>query len=361
MTMNYVLQKVKSIQDPCCITILLNTHRTLPDNEKDPILLKNLIKEAANRLPAECTDADAHSLIEKLHQLADSIDHRHNLESLALFVNKDVAEYARMPVRTENRVVIGDTFATRDLLRAMNEEKSYYVLVLGRDKARLIHAHNDRLVYEPMGAFPRINTFLDPMQDNSAPLGDHGLVLQQEFLNDVDKKVQEVVNHIPRRVLVCAEESTYHHFMKEADKKTFYMGPVFGNRTDEKAAQIVRDVWPTVLQIRKEELRQRTEELEKAQGAGQVLSDINDIWRAVNEGRGRTVFVQKGFIQPVRHAGDALELLQPGNGTTADRTNLIDDIVDDIVEVNAQKGGDTVFVGDGDLAPYNGIALVTRY
>lgn len=359
--MNNVLSKVKKIQGECCVTIVLNTHRTLPDNEKDPILLKNLIREAANRLPEACSEQAAAALVDKLHKLAGEIDHRHNLESLALFVNKDIAEYTRMPIHIENRVVIGETFATRDLFRALNEEKSYFVLVLGRDQARLIEAFNDRVIKEHTGDFPLINTFLDPMQDNSAPLGDHGLVLQREFLNDVDKKLQEILKQDSRRALICAEESTYHHFMKEADRKEFYMGHLPGNRMHEKAQHIILEVWPTVLQIRKEALRARTEELEKAQGAGQVLTDINDIWRAVNEGRGRIVFVQKGFIQPARLVNGTVELASPMDGEAADRNGLVDDIIDDIVEVTFQNGGDVVFASEGDLAKYNGLALITRY
>lgn len=40
--MNPLLQKVRNIYQEGCVTITLNTHRTRPDNEKDPINLKNL-------------------------------------------------------------------------------------------------------------------------------------------------------------------------------------------------------------------------------------------------------------------------------------------------------------------------------
>ncbi len=41
--MNHILKKIKDLSSGCCVTILLNTHNTFPDNEKDPIVLKNLI------------------------------------------------------------------------------------------------------------------------------------------------------------------------------------------------------------------------------------------------------------------------------------------------------------------------------
>src|SRR4051812_24025291 len=121
--MNSVLKKLKDTTSDCCVTIILNTHRTLPDNEKDPIVLKNLIKEAQARLTNECNQQSASSITDKLNTLAATIDHRHNLESLVLFVNKELAEYTRLPVAVEDRIVIDKTFATRDLIRALHKEK----------------------------------------------------------------------------------------------------------------------------------------------------------------------------------------------------------------------------------------------
>ena len=44
--MEKILEKLKKEASDCCVTIILKTHRTKPDDGQDPILLKNLIKEA---------------------------------------------------------------------------------------------------------------------------------------------------------------------------------------------------------------------------------------------------------------------------------------------------------------------------
>ena len=160
--MNHTLKKVKDVSGDCCVTFLSNTHPTLPDNEKDPIVLKNLIKEATSRLPEECEPGAAQVIKEKLNALAETINHRHNLESLALFVNEQITEYTRLPLAVEDRVTIGNTFTTRDIIRTLHKDKEYYVLVLSRDKARLIEAFNDKVVQEVEGNFPIENGFLNP-------------------------------------------------------------------------------------------------------------------------------------------------------------------------------------------------------
>ncbi len=48
--MNTTLKKLKNINSENCITIILNTHRTKPGYLKDELTLKNLIKEAEDRL-----------------------------------------------------------------------------------------------------------------------------------------------------------------------------------------------------------------------------------------------------------------------------------------------------------------------
>src|SRR5690554_4319102 len=100
-----------------CVSIILNTHRTSPDNKKDSINLKNLVKEAENRLLADESKRDAQFLIKRVRELEAKIDHSKNLERLVIFVNEEVAEYTRLPISVEDRVIIDETFATRDIVR----------------------------------------------------------------------------------------------------------------------------------------------------------------------------------------------------------------------------------------------------
>jgi hypothetical protein len=39
----------------------------------------------------------------------------------------------------------------------------------------------------------------------------------------------------------------------------------------------------------------------------------------------------------------------------------LDDIIDEMIEKNLEFGGDAVFVYGDELAPYDGLVLVTRY
>lgn len=356
--MNDILKRVKDIKADCCVTILLNTHRTIPDNEKDSLLLKNLVKEAVKRLQAECKAEDAKRIAEKLDRLSREINHRYNLESLVLFVNKDIAEYARLPLPVTDRVIIDQTFATRDLIRTLLKEKKYYVLVLSRDKARLIEAFNDKVVREIEDGFPVENTSLYPSQKAEAAIANRLTSLQQEFFNIVDKQLLNTIKENPQKVFICTEDSNYHQYLKVADQKEVIIGNMGGNRMAEKAHHIVSAAWPVVLQSRKEKLKDQVRELEKAVDSGKVVTDFSEVWNAVNQGRGQTLFVQEGYFQPARLVNNTVELVQ---GSIAGKEDVIDDIIDEMIEINFRSGGDCVFLPEEKLKDFRGLALTTRY
>ena len=64
--MNKKLNALKKVNAKNCVSIILNTHRTAPDNQKDVITLKNLIKEVEERLMNSLDKKEAQSIVESL-------------------------------------------------------------------------------------------------------------------------------------------------------------------------------------------------------------------------------------------------------------------------------------------------------
>lgn len=355
--MNITLEKLKDLSGDCCVTIILQTHRTFPDSDKDSIVLKNLIKEAEARLKDEYPKKMASDIIGKINKVAEDVDHSHNLESLVIFVNENIAEFIRLPINVENRVVIDKTFATRDLVRALHQQVAYYVLVLSRDKARLIEAFDDSVVAEIGGEFPLINSDLNPAQRAEAALAKRQTNLSQEFFNRVDKQLVEVLKANPMSVIICTEESNYADYLKISDRKEKIAGYLNGNRMHEAAHHIVDAAWPIMKQLNDEKNRERLSELHAAVNTHNYFTDFNEIWQAVNDGRGKTLFIKKGYFQPAQLTNNTIELVPPDKAAEAN----VDDIIDEMIERNIQRGGDTVFLNDGELKKFQGLVLVTRY
>lgn len=349
-------KKLKDIYSDPCITVILNTHRTKPDNLQDPINLKNLLKEVDERLAQHYEVRRVRELMEKVNAVVDSIDHNYNLDSLAIFVNDDIAEFVRMPISVEDRVLVDQTFGTRDLVRNMHQAANYYTLVISRDEARLIEASSDKVVEEVKGEFPFKNETLYTTGSAQAST-DTSDNLVREFFNRVDKALQTVLASHPLPVLVVTEERNFHFYSEIADNKAIILGHLNRNRNDEKAHHIVADAWPIVNELNLKQIEESKSELMQAVSQQNFLSDIGEIWRAVNEGRGDKLFVQKGFFQPAVVSDNGTVTLLSAENAHAQKA--IDDIVDEVIERQFQFGGSVVFLDD--LADFQGLALKTRY
>ena len=357
--MNPILKKLKDINSENCVSIIMNTHRTHPDYLKDELTLKNHIKEVESRLLADTTKIDASKLIEKLHTLAGQIDHSHNLDSLMLFVNHDIAEYTRLPIKVVDRVIIDDTFATRDLVRAMHAEAHYYILVLSQDNARLIEALNDQVIQEFKSPFPMENKQFFTKNKTESAVASRKSSLIAEFFNTVDKAVNVIRKDNPLPVLICTVEENYPEYLKIADQKeAIFTSFLNKNRMNEKDHAIVLEASKVVEEHNIQRNNDRKSELLKAVSENKFLSDTNEIWKAISEGKIQTLFIEQGLFQPAVLEKDEIVYVSDDHRTDK---GVIDDIFDEMIELNMNFGGDVVFLPKGELDKFNGFGAVTRY
>lgn len=357
--MKKTLERLSNITAPVCVTLVLRTHKSHPDNEKDVILLKNMIVDTNRRLQKEYGFEIAKKYTEKLQKLAEEIDYRHNDNGLMLFVNDDIAEYLRLPIKLHDRIILDSTFATRPIIRALQRSTDYYILVLTKGKARLIEASSDAVVkeFEDKG-FPAEDKESLSVSTSESSKALRVSNINQEFFNQVDKLVNNIRKENPLRVIIHSEEINYHDYLKEADNPNTILGRVLLKNFDEKAGNIVKYIWPHVEDLTLARNRSRISELDQAISNGKYLTDLNDIWEAVQKGRGRTLFVEEGFLQPAKNENG---VLTPINSDDISDKNHINDVVDDMIEFNLKFGGDVVFMPKESLKDFNKMALVTRY
>ncbi len=83
MALREQLQQLASEHNQPCVSISLNTHRTHPDNAKDELVLKNLLKETKERVLAAFEKRAVAPLLEKIEQVAAEIDVNYNLDKFA--------------------------------------------------------------------------------------------------------------------------------------------------------------------------------------------------------------------------------------------------------------------------------------
>ena len=357
--MNLTLRELKDIHSDNCITIIMTTHRSKPDYLNDGLRLKNLIKEVETRLMADLDKKEATKLLERVNALANTIDHSQNLESLMLFVNEDTAEYTRLPINVEDRVVIDETFATRDLIRAMHLEMHYYILVLSQDKIRLLEAMNDKVIKEVGKPFPIENTQFFTKNRAAGAIASKQSSLMGEFFNQADKKVNEVRKNNRLPVFICGLEENHSAYLEIADKKHSILDVFLNkNKINDPIHAIVEEAWEVVKEYKVNTNNERKADLKRAVGENKFLSDTNEIWRAISEGKIQTLFIEQGLFQPAIMKNG--EIVYVSDEKRNDK-GVIDDVYDEMIEANMDFGGEVVFLPKGELTKFNGFGAITRY
>ncbi len=352
------LKHLQSLQSIPALSILLPTHRTSPDNKQDPIRVRNLVDEAIERLSEEFSKRDLEPLLKNLETLVSEIDYPHTLDGLALYVSHDFAKLYYLPFSVKERVIIDQTFATRDLVYGLNRAQRYWILLLSEQVTRLIAGTGETLEeindknfpLEMQG--PGANAPLPFAADSSYRDDRHRRFFQSVhsiFTSyDEDDALPLIVGGVARYLSFFNEVSQPHQVISET---------LTGNFDKTSLPELEELISPLRKSILAAQKADALDKLEAAANAQRVISTVGEVWRLANEGRGQLLLVEKnysvpGVIGPEGH----LELVDSVGGV-----DVIDDAVDEIVEAVLAKGGKVLFVDNGTLSLYQQIALILRY
>lgn len=341
-----------------CITIAFNTHRTIPDNQQDPIKLKNLVKEAEERLLESYTKREIADILEKLEALPDQLEVHKNIESLHIYLSKDTFEFIRTNIPLTNEGVwIDDTFAIRPLIKAMNRVTEYLVLYLTKKGVHLYEAINDSIVREIENEdFPytESNYNLSHLFSDT----DTQTTKIREFYNQIDKAVQRADPEGTLHCLVIATDDNYGSFISEADTPSKYLGNISTDFNSPTQKHEFMEAAGEFIKTNQHENRTKAiDEMNEAVGKGLVLTDLEEIYQAAIDGRGDLLIVHQDFQQPVRMKDDrTFEFVDD-----ATAPGVVDDIISTIAWEVISKKGKAIFTGQEEIKGLGNVVLKTRY
>jgi len=354
-----ILSRLAQERNNPCITISLNTHRTHPDNTHDKVLLKNLCKEAENRLTKEFDKRQITPLLEKLEQVQDEIDINYNLDSLHIFISKDTKEIIKSTWPSQSdRVFISNSFVIRPLIKAFNKSEEYFILLLSQSGVHLYEALNDAIVEEienddfPFAENPYVLTNREQISDSKKV--DNAV---REFLNQVDKALVKVHNKTDLRCVIICTEDNFSRLMQVADKPGVYIGYASINYNNTAKHFIASQSWEIIKELQKKRRKEAISEMKEAVSKSKVHTDLQDIYRAAKEGRGDLLIVNETYAQPVKFTGEFSFALSED----AVQPDVVDDITSDIAWEVISKKGRVVFISKEELKEFGNIALKIRF
>lgn len=358
------------------ISIFIPTFRSIPEKLQDRIRVKNMMKEAHDRLHKEFEDRDIRSTLVHLEKLESMIDYANTLDGLALFANADTAEVITLPFPVKEQVIIDDTFQTRDLQLALNRTPQYWVLSLNEKSTRLFNGFGDTLIEmigpsidiygKPTSGFPL--NYLGPEEhqflaigtgDKDAQYLDDHLRQYYRFVDDFFYDNYLKSNPLP--VILAGTKRTLTLFQNITKHSEAFVGFKEGsfNYDEFSPGQLAQDLWPTVQEFLKKERYRVLQELDDAIGNGLYAFSLEPVWRMATEGRIYKLLVEKNYSQPGKvNPTNPLNIILYDNQQAE---NISDDLVDALIEMTIEKNGKVIFYDPGTLTEHDHIAAILRY
>lgn len=330
----YKYNDLENLKSEISVSITIPTHRTRPDSEIDPILLKNKIMETENILLKIVDKRKMEEIMENIKEAQGMIDFSLNLDSLVLYTNEYFSSVVKLPVELKEELVIGQEFDLRPLYKTRQQNRRFYILAISRNVIRLMEAFNDKITQEIQNEdFPYIN---DYYVDEPAELAQDSFIDNQvkEYFNTADKRFQKYYNENPLPVILAGDIKTTSYYAEQMDRSCMVIGHVSGNFDRMPCHEIISVVQPEVEAYRKKKEEEYLSQIDAALSANLLVTDMSDIERAIEEG--------------------AAGVFIAGN-------NYFPDIMTYLMKQIRDQGGDIIFVDDELMDKFDGKALIRRY
>ncbi|MBM7439489.1 chemotaxis protein [Streptomyces sp. HB132] len=362
-----LLQDLRATRPYPALSLTMPTHRRAPDNAQDAVRLRNLVTEAGNRLDADprVTHEARTAVKAQLDRAVAEVDQRRALEALVIFADADEYQIWQLPRTAPERVVLSDSYLTRNLVAAKAGARPFWVLSLSAEHASLFSGTSDGLRPEPRDGFPLTAPHEEPNPQREERIGDTPSTYSSEdarnFLRTVDEGLRGVLAADPRPLFLVGLAPALSLLDEVGESAKPAVGRATkGTTANTTAPELIKELGPALAYWRKQAAAHIQGRLDNAHSSRSFAGGLDEVWLAVREGRAGLIAVEEHFDQKVRVTDGHLEPVGPDVAPSTDG-QVREDIVDELVEAALDNGCEVAFVADGSLADHGRIAAVLRF
>ncbi|MGB5756244.1 MAG: hypothetical protein WBM50_04965 [Acidimicrobiales bacterium] len=330
------LQRMRSYPS---VTVLLNTNPGTSLSVEEQAGAARLIATADQRLSDRVDDGQRLELVDRLKSLVAERGAQRNGHALALCVSPEHRSVISLGGAVEERVVIDETFATRDLVADLHRTAAYRVVAVSESMVREFLGDRVRIVEERSEEWP-----LRREEGTSITVWSK---MVAEALSELDAEYS-----LP--IVVAGVKRTATRLVD--DTALNVIGVIAGNHDRTNPSDLHTMAWPLVVDWLATRQDRALERLDRARSAKQFASGVDEIWSLAGEGRIDLVVVEDGFSLSARI--DEQGHVHP---TDDEGREVTDDVVDEILEAVLRHDGEVAIVDNGALVGHGRIAAVVRF
>jgi len=383
---NESINKLLEKQVPPCISIYQPTHRRIRENEKDPLLFKNLLRQVETSLMKSYRSAEIRSLLKPLERLVtDSNFWNHQLDGLAVLSSKETLQIYKLPRKVKEFAVIADSFHIKPLIRTMQTNQKYHVLALSLKRVALYSG--DRFNFEEIDSS---NTLPQSMEEvlgdreaqphltvaayagTSPRIGRHGKTpMHHGHAGELDKSDDDLL-----RFFRAVDTAMWKHYSRDSSiplvlaalkehQSTFHRisrnhyllsRGVEQNPFSLSEDELHKKVWEVFDPVYRKRQADLVEAYNNARARDLATDSLQDIASAVSTGRVSTLMIdaEKNVAGKLTNGSGGIKFTEIDDPDT-------DDLLDDLAEAALTRGGTVLVMSKEHIPGDSGAAAIYRY
>jgi len=350
------VEQLARLRGKPAVTILCPLDSQRPGNPYDPAALQELRDRAEAQVRVNLSGRAASSMVSRIDDALSALDLEHPTPGIAIFVSPELSRIIPLGSSVDPEVVVGERFAIRGLLKALQHRPYARVVVLSQAKTRCIDLNGDHASERLDSGFP---LEVQPPVEADTPHGDFPLDEHEHaeaakfVFRAVDHALDALQHRDERPLVLLGAERDLAYFDEITTQRPHVIGQLHGDY-ERQTADAIADLVQPVLDTRQLEQRQQAcAEMREAIGS-RAVTGIVETWIAARAGRGHQLLVEDTFRYPARVVDDTI---QPAQDNDPGAIDAVEDTVEEVV----RHRGDVLVVPGDSLADVGRIALVTRY
>jgi hypothetical protein len=301
-------------------------------------------------------------VIQKLREIIRNLNYATHKNSIAIYVSPVFQKVLYLGFAVEQKIIVDESFAIRDLVYSKKRLSRYLVLLLSDKESHMYFGNSNSLVrimsnthqsgYANRNEVPeRVANFSDVTERKE--------IVSDKFLQQVDNSLSIILNAYPFPLFVMAPEKIADHFKKLTQHTYAIVNYVHGNFEEAAFEQVKSVIRPLINNWEKVRQQDILNQLNQAAGKKRLAIGMRNVWREAINGKGRLLLVEKNY-PGIAQQGSSEEIINKAMNPYY-TFSYIKDAIDDVIEKVLENGGDVEFVEEGQLRSYDQIALIQYY
>lgn len=310
------IQELISGNEGPCISLYMPTSRKAGnDVNKMKIRMKNLIKEAENKLKEkwDYSDSELEKLLKPLQALANSRDFWFNQSlGLALYLSKDDLNYYRLPINFREEIEVEQNFVIKQLIPELFEDRKFYVLTLSKNSNRLFESTRESIreieLEDSPDSIEDTLQYDDPEKsiqyhsnsgNGSAIYHGQGVTDEDNkedfmrYLREIDEAVYTYLHNRKDPLVVMCVEEVFPLYKKANSYSNLLDNFVKGSFDKKDKSKILNKAWEVVKPHIENYKTEAISKYENLLGSEKIENEFKEILRNAYYGKIDSLFIEE--------------------------------------------------------------------